>query len=108
VNPFLDPATVVRTKNATPFSVTIDIFFADEVAYSAASESGELTAELVARAYQVDIGDVEGPFWVRDALAAKVTVPKRWTAGSARCSDILGGHLHTPVLAALVAARGER
>lgn len=91
-------ATVVRTKNAGPFHLTIDVFFDDEAAFAAARASDDLEPERVARVYGVDVSEVEGPYWDETARGVKVTIPKRPSSGSPACTDILGGHLHLPLV----------
>jgi hypothetical protein len=91
-------ATVVRTKNAGPFHLTIDVFFDDEDAFVAARGSDDLDPAAVARAYGVDPAEVEGPFWDDTARGVKVTIPKRPASSSPSCTDILGAHLHLPLL----------
>ncbi|MGE3619189.1 MAG: DUF4387 family protein [Acidimicrobiia bacterium] len=97
----LQRAVVVRTKNAGPFHLTIDLFFADRADFDAARASGELEAAAVARCYGVPVDQVEGPFWETTALGVKVTIPKRPSSAEPGCSDILGGHLHVPLLLGL-------
>jgi hypothetical protein len=45
-----DAAAIVRSKNAGPFAVTIDLFFPDEDTYALARASALLTPAGVARA----------------------------------------------------------
>lgn len=95
-----DAAAVVRSKNAGPFAVTIDLFFPDDATYARARASALLTPAGVARAYGVDESTVKGVWWDDRIRAAKVSL-LRWSSSSDPfCSDLFGAHLHTPLAAA--------
>jgi Domain of unknown function (DUF4387) len=90
-------ASVVRSKNAGPFLVTVDIFFADRGAFDRVRSSGLLEPESVASLYGRDVTDVYGVFWEPDALGAKVTLRKRPSVNDLLCSDLFGSHQHVPI-----------
>jgi hypothetical protein len=90
-------ASVVRSKNAGPFLVTVDIFFADHGAFERVRSSGLLEPESVASLYGRDVTDVHGVFWEPDALGAKVTLRKRPSVNDLFCSDLFGSHQHVPI-----------
>jgi hypothetical protein len=95
-----DAAAIVRSKNAGPFAVTIDLFFPDDDTYALARASTLLTPAGVARAYGVDEATVKGVWWDDRIRAAKVSL-QRWSSSSDPfCSDLFGAHLHTPLAAA--------
>jgi hypothetical protein len=98
-----DAAAIVRSKNAGPFAVTIDLFFPDEDSYRLARSSALLTPAGVAAAYGVAEDTVKGVWWDDRILAAKVSL-QRWSSSSDPfCSDLFGAHLHTPLAAAELA-----
>jgi hypothetical protein len=95
-----DAAAIIRSKNAGPFAVTIDLFFADAANYRQARSSALLTPAGVAAAYGVDESTVKGVWWDDRIQAAKVSL-QRWSSSSDPfCSDLFGAHLHTPLAAA--------
>lgn len=95
-----DAAAIVRSKNAGPFAVTIDLFFPDDDTYAQARGSALLTPAGVARAYGVEEGTVKGVWWDDRIRAAKVSL-QRWSSSSDPfCSDLFGAHLHTPLASA--------
>jgi Domain of unknown function (DUF4387) len=90
-------ASVIRSKNAGPFSITIDIFFVDAAAYELARASTLMTVPGIARAYGVDDSNVKGVWWDDRIRGAKVSL-LRWSSSSDPfCSDLFGAHLHTPL-----------
>lgn len=95
-----DCADIIRSKNAGPFAVTIDLFFGDEERYRLARHSSLLTPEGVAAAYAVDVDRVKGVWWDDRIRAAKVSL-MRWSSSTdPYCADLFGAHLHTPLAAA--------
>jgi hypothetical protein len=90
-------AAIIRSKNAGPFALTIDIFFKDADSYARAKESTLLTPAGVAAAYGVEPATVKGVWWDDRVNAAKVSL-LRWSSSSDPfCSDLFGAHLHTPL-----------
>jgi hypothetical protein len=95
-----DAARVIRSKNAGPFGLTIDLFFADEEHFELARRSELLTMTGVARAYGVAADTVQGVYWDERVLGAKVSL-LRWSSSTDPfCSDMFGAHLHTPLASA--------
>lgn len=92
-----DCADIIRSKNAGPFTLTIDLFFGDEARYALAKSSTLLTPEGVAAAYGVDTDRVKGVWWDDRIRAAKVSL-LRWSSSTDPfCADLFGAHLHTPL-----------
>jgi len=96
-------ASVLRSKNAGPFQITIDVIFGDAQNYQRVLQSGVLNVASVAKLYQVDPQDVSIiPF--ERVSAVKVTIPRSFGtrgSGSAFDRDVYGAQQHGP-LAALV------
>jgi Domain of unknown function (DUF4387) len=92
-----DMTAALRSKNAGPFMITVDLFFANEADFDAVRDSNVLSVANVAIAYRVLESGVVGPFWHRDALMAKVTVPKHSSCQDVFCNDIFGSQQHFPI-----------
>lgn len=92
-----DAVDIVRSKNAGPFALTVDLFFRDAELYAAARRSTLLTVPGVATAYGVEPGTVIGVWWDDRIRAAKVSL-RRWSSSSDPfCTDLFGAHLHGPL-----------
>ena len=92
-----EAAAIIRSKNAGPFALTIDIFFRDAEAYALARSSPLLTVDGVASAYGVPVDTVKGVWWDDRVQGAKVSL-LRWSSSSDPfCPDLFGAHLHTPL-----------
>jgi hypothetical protein len=95
-----DCAKVIRSKNAGPFGVTIDLFFDDLARFELARDSQLLTVAGVARAYGVAESTIQGVYWDERVLAAKVSLIRWASSTDPFCSDLFGAHLHTPLAGA--------
>lgn len=85
----LDVAKVIRSKNAKPFVLTIDLVFDSFDAYSQAAQAATLSAESIAGIYRVAPETVQViPYPA--ARAIKITM-RRWVpAGSFEDRDLHG------------------
>ena len=90
-----DLARVVRSKNAGPFTLTVDLIFADREDFHRALDSPALTSEHIAELYGVDPARVRiTPF--ERVLAIKVTMP-RSGSGAPGDRDVYGAQQHFPL-----------
>ncbi len=92
-----DITKIIRTKNAGPFHVTLDIIFDNREHYFKVRDSKILNAELFAELYRTPIEKVK--FFEFDAANAfKVTIPRKIPSGSPTDSDIFGCQQHALIL----------
>jgi hypothetical protein len=94
-----DLAAVLRSKNASPFYTTIDVFFDDPAVFRGVVDSGVITPERVAELYGLERREVYGVYFVESALGIKVTINKRVNTGDPACVDVMGAHQHLPMAA---------
>lgn len=93
----VDVARVIRSKNAGPLHVTVDLMFEDAAGYRAALASPSLTREAVARRYGVAPETLQIiPY--EAALAIKVVIDRPIVAGSPGDRDVYGAQQHRPLL----------
>jgi hypothetical protein len=90
-------ARLIRSKNAGPFELTIDVMFKDRESYDRVVASGLLNADRMASLYQVNPGAVQ-LFEAEIALAIKISIPRPVPSGSLRDTDIFGGQFHSPIV----------
>ncbi|MET9482344.1 DUF4387 domain-containing protein [Streptomyces sp. NPDC006638] len=93
----LDYCSLVRSKNAGPFTLTFDFMCHDRRAYTALVGTGVLNAALFAGLFGTDEDDilvVNHP----SALAVKVSLPRPVVQGDLRDSDHYGGQQYAPLL----------
>ncbi|HUJ65581.1 MAG TPA: DUF4387 family protein [Acidimicrobiales bacterium] len=81
---------LIRSKDAGPFMLTIDLFFSDEHARRAFRDSGVLSAERIGELYRVDPAQVQ-VFDMDDIGAMKISFPRPVPSGEFGDTDITGG-----------------
>lgn len=94
-----DACTVLRSKNAGPYEITLDAIFDSDESYRAVRASGILTPDAVAAALGVSRRDIVWMGWYDPARSFKVTIPRiRWgvrtAAGGFLENDIHGSQEH--------------
>ncbi len=90
-------ASLIRSKNAGPFTLTLDIMFSDRETYETVRDSGALDRKLVAAIYGVALEDVDG-YECDNALALKFSMPRRLSQGDFGDGDMHGGQQYAPLL----------
>ncbi|NNE88129.1 MAG: DUF4387 domain-containing protein [Silicimonas sp.] len=88
-------ARVVRSKNAGPTQLTIDVLFADKAGFARGLKA--LTAAVVAQRYGRAETDIQ-VLSVPAALALKIVMPRAEPAGSPGDRDVYGAQQHAPLL----------
>lgn len=93
----IDVATVIRSKNAGPLQITLDILFPDTATYEMACASESLRAAALARLYEVT-SDTLSVIYYRPARAIKVVIDRPIVAGTPGDCDVYGAQQHLPLL----------
>lgn len=90
-----EAARVVRSKNAGPTQVTIDLMFDTEALYARALAAPGLKPAVIAQRYGVAEAEVI-PYPAANAI--KIVLPRRVIAGSPGDTDVYGAQQHRPML----------
>lgn len=91
-----DIAKIVRSKNAGPFNLTVDLIFDDEKKYETVLKAASFNPVVIAGLYGVDADDVRiYPF--KRILAVKVTMPRPISSGAPGDTDVYGSQQHFPL-----------
>ena len=93
-----DIATVVRSKNAGPYELTMDVMFDDEELYQKVKKTGVLCHEMVKRLYQITDDEVIACLFWDQARAFKATIKRPTSSGSFGETDVHGSQQHVPLL----------
>lgn len=92
-----DLARVVRSKNAGPTVLTVDLMFPDRAAFERACRAPGLAAAEVARRYGVPANRVRVvPY--PPAHAIKIAIDRPLVAGDPGDRDVYGAQQHGPLL----------
>lgn len=75
-------ASVIRTKNAGPFELTIDVIFNDRKTYQLAKKNNILNASLIAELYNVPESDILTAIYFDPACAFKATMKRKIPCGN--------------------------
>jgi hypothetical protein len=90
-------ATLVRSKNAGPFLLTLDVVFRSRASYDAVVKSGVLSATSVAKMYRVAVEDVQ--FYLCPEInAMKATLPRTVGSGDPLDTDVYGAQQVGPLM----------
>ncbi|AGP52450.1 DUF4387 domain-containing protein [Streptomyces rapamycinicus] len=93
----LDYCSLIRSKNAGPFTLTFDFMCHDQTAYDALVATGFLNKELFATLYGTtpdQILLVHHPL----ALAVKVSLPRPAAQGGPHDTDCYAGQQYAPLM----------
>lgn len=92
-----DVARIIRSKNAGPGLLTIDLFFDSDADYDAATKAGGLQPDAVAARYGLSANQVRFiPYPL--ARAIKITMDRPVVAGSPGDADVYGAQQHALLL----------
>ena len=92
-----DLAKVVRSKNAGPFYLTLDIMFGDRQTYEHVKASQAINVNTVCSLYKVQPNQVKIiPYDM--AYAIKISLDRPVPAADVADTDIYGAQQHAPLL----------
>ena len=91
-----DIAAVVRSKNAGPFWITLDVFFRNDADFVHVRDMRVLTAETIGELYGVEPALVK-KFELPAIKAIKISMPRAVVAGSFKDTDLHAGQQHVPL-----------
>lgn len=87
----------VRSKNAGPFWITLDLSFKDRSMFDRYANARQLQPEAIGALYGVDAALVKR-FPVADLLVLKISYPRRHPQGGAVERDMHGGQQYVRLL----------
>lgn len=91
-----DLALEVRSKNAGPFCVTMELFMRDATAYKLVADLGYLSVPVIAQLYGV-VAETIRIFRIPELNVVKISFPRPVAQGSLRDRDIHAGQHHVPL-----------
>lgn len=94
----LEVAKVVRSKNSSPFELTLDIIFKTREDYDQVKAKNLITPELIARLYQLPQGRIQKVIYFDPARAVKIGMLRTVPSGAPGDTDVYGAQQHSPLL----------
>ncbi|TDD86874.1 DUF4387 domain-containing protein [Actinomadura darangshiensis] len=95
-------ALEVRSKNAGPFWITMELFMRSAQDYAVVADESFINADVIAALYDLDPANIQ-IFHIPALNVVKISFPRPVAQGGLRDRDIHAGQHHVP-LAALVPA----
>jgi len=96
VTRLVDLASILRTKNAGPLTLTIDILFDDKETYIRVIRSGAISQQRIAEIYDVNPDDVQiVEYGIVNAI--KIAFPRKCVSGNISDNDVYGCQQHRPI-----------
>jgi hypothetical protein len=96
--PLRELARVIRSKNAGPYELTLDVMFGDAQTYERVKATGVLDRDLIAGLYRIPADQVLSARFFDPALAFKATIVRPVASGTVGDSDVFGAQQHAPLL----------
>jgi len=96
--PLTDLARVIRSKNAGPYELTLDMIFITSEIYQAIKKKRGINAEKIAEIYKIDKSMIKDVIYFDPSYAVKVTMKRAIPSGAFGDSDIYGAQQHAPLL----------
>ena len=93
-----DLALEVRSKNAGPFWVTMEVFLRDAAGFAIVADPGFLNASVIARLYGITADNVQ-IYRIPELDVVKISFPRPVVQGSLYDRDIHAGQHHVPLAA---------
>ena len=93
-----DIALVVRSKNTSPFTYSLDIMFKTARDYEDFKSRGLIDKALVAELYGIGQEKVLDIIYFDPALAIKICLPREISSGAPGDRDVYGAQQHAPLL----------
>ena len=93
----IEIARVIRSKNAGPTTLTVDLMFNDAQGFQRALAAPALQAEAIALLYSLEPSQVEVIAYP-PAVAIKIVMDRKVIAGDPGDRDVYGAQQHAPLL----------
>ena len=93
-----DIANVIRSKNAGPFELTLDVLLKDEEMFQKLREADVINKEVIAKLYQIPEEDVLSIVYFPNAKAIKATIVRPLASGALGERDVYGAQQHGPLV----------
>lgn len=93
-----DVASVIRSKNAGPYELTLDILFKDRRWFDIAVAADLINTRKICDLYHIATADVLSIVQYESANAIKITLRRPVESGGVGETDVYGAQQHAPLL----------
>jgi len=93
-----DIANVIRSKNAGPFELTLDVLLKDAEMFEKLKAADIINKKMIAQLYQIPESDVISIVYFPNAKAIKATIVRPLPSGALGERDVYGAQQHSPLV----------
>lgn len=93
-----DIANVIRSKNAGPFELTLDVLLKDDEMFQRLRDANVINKATIARLYKIPEEDVLSIVYFPNAKAIKATIVRPLSSGALGERDVYGAQQHAPLV----------
>lgn len=93
-----DIANVIRSKNAGPFELTLDMLLKDQEMFEKLRKADVINKKVIAGLYQIPESDVISIVYFPNAKAIKATIVRPLPSGALGERDVYGAQQHAPLV----------
>jgi hypothetical protein len=91
-------AKVIRSKNCSPFELTMDLIIKDKVDYLKIKDANLINVKLIADLYGISQEKISKVVYFDPANAIKITMQRLIPSSSPGDADVYGAQQHGPLL----------
>ena len=93
-----DIANVIRSKNAGPFELTLDVLLKDAEMFEKLRNADIINKAVIASLYKIPEEDVISIVYFPNAKAIKATIVRPLPSGALGERDVYGAQQHVPLV----------
>lgn len=93
-----DIANVIRSKNAGPYELTLDVLLKDDEVFNKLREADIINKDTIATLYRIPVEDVLSIVYFPNARAIKATIVRPLPSGAMGERDVYGAQQHAPLV----------
>ena len=93
-----DIANVIRSKNAGPFELTLDVLLKDVEMFEKLKAADIINKKMIAELYRIPEADVISIVYLPNAKAIKATIVRPLPSGALGERDVYGAQQHAPLV----------
>lgn len=93
-----DIANVIRSKNAGPYELTLDVLLKDDETFNKLREADIINKDTIAQLYRIPVEDVLSIVYFPNARAIKATIVRPLPSGAMGERDVYGAQQHAPLV----------
>ena len=93
-----DIANVIRSKNAGPFELTLDVLLKEQEMFEKLRNADIINKKVIAQLYQISEEDVISIVYFPNAKAIKATIVRPLPSGALGERDVYGAQQHAPLV----------